>query len=126
MAVSLNTSGERRRGRRFPIQESVQYRLLDPHIAVHGTGRTLNFAAGGIQFTTSEELPVGSAVEVSVDWPATLDGGRLLKFVGIGRVVRSDRHRAAATIERHEFRTRSKVAPIRPDPVDGTRPLGAV
>jgi len=46
-------------------------------------------------------------VEVSVNWPARLDGICALQFVAMGRVVRADGDRAAVRIERYEFRTRS-------------------
>jgi hypothetical protein len=46
-------------------------------------------------------------VELSVNWPARLDGVCLLQFVATGRVVRSEAERAAVHIERYEFKTRS-------------------
>jgi len=52
-------------------------------------GKTLNIGSGGILFTTEETLPMGRQVEVSVNWPARLDGACPLQFVVVGRVVRS-------------------------------------
>jgi hypothetical protein len=51
-------------------------------------------------------LPVGRTVELSVNWPARLDGTCPLKFVAVGRVIRSEPHRAAVRIERYQFKTR--------------------
>jgi len=51
-------------------------------------------------------------VELSVNWPARLDGTCALQFVATGRVVRSELNRAAVRIERYEFKTRSN----RPNP----------
>jgi len=51
-------------------------------------------------------LRPGKRVEVSVNWPAQLEGGCPLKFVAVGRVVRAEDTRAAMHIEQHEFRTR--------------------
>jgi hypothetical protein len=45
-------------------------------------------------------------VELSVTWPALLEGKCPLQFVATGRVVRSENNRAAVKIERYEFRTR--------------------
>jgi hypothetical protein len=56
-------------------------------------------------------LPVGRSVELSVDWPAQLDGNCPLRFVAIGRVIRSEPKQAAVRIERYQFRTRGKTAP---------------
>jgi hypothetical protein len=74
---------------------------------VIGTGRTLNIGSGGVLFTTEEQLPLGRSVELSVNWPARLDGTCPLKFVAVGRVVRSEAEIAAVRIERYEFRTRA-------------------
>jgi hypothetical protein len=46
-------------------------------------------------------------VELSVNWPARLDGICPLQFVATGRVVRSEALSAAVRIERYEFKTRS-------------------
>jgi hypothetical protein len=97
----------RRAAVRFPVQEEVTYRLVHSKaLRVSGTGMTLNFASGGILFTTHEKLPVGRMVELSVNWPARLDGTCPLKFVATGRIVRSENDRAAVQIDRYEFRTR--------------------
>ena len=74
---------------------------------ISGSGTTLNIGSGGILFTTEDRLPVGRTVELSVNWPARLDGTCPLQFVATGRVVRSDQNRAAVRIERYEFKTRS-------------------
>jgi hypothetical protein len=58
-------------------------------------------------FTTEQQLPLGRTVELSVHWPAKLDGSCPLKFVAIGRVIRSEADIAAVRIERYEFRTRA-------------------
>jgi len=102
---------ERRGTSRFPMRESVRYRLMHSKTDfISGSGRTLNIGSGGILFTTEELLPVGRSVELSVDWPAQLDGNCPLKFVAIGRVVRSGPKQAAVRIERYEFKTRGRSA----------------
>jgi hypothetical protein len=73
---------------------------------VSGLGTTVNIGSGGILFTTEERLPLGRMVELSVNWPARLDGTCPLQFVATGRVVRSEPTRAAVRIERYEFKTR--------------------
>ena len=49
---------------------------------------------------------MGRLVEVAVDWPVRLDGDCPLRFVAVGRVVRSEATKAAVQIDRYEFRTR--------------------
>ena len=101
-------SPNRRRTSRFPLREDVRYRVVQSRSAkVSGCGTTLNIGSNGILFTTEDRLPVGRMVELSVNWPARLDGVCPLQFVATGRVVRSENLRAAVRIERYEFRTRS-------------------
>jgi hypothetical protein len=77
-------------------------------VKVGGCGITLDIGSGGILFTTEDRLPMGRMVELSVNWPARLDGVCPLQFVATGRVVRSDADTAAVRIERYEFKTRSQ------------------
>ena len=100
---------DRRSSSRFPVREEVVYRVLQPSRATPqqiGTGETLNIGSRGILFTTQERLQPGRTVEISVNWPARLDGTCPLKFVATGKVVRSDAGKAAVRIERYEFKTR--------------------
>jgi len=98
---------ERRGTSRFPLQEEVTYKVINGRAGkIIGTGRTLNIGSGGILFSTEERLPMGRTVELSVSWPARLDGTCPLKFVAIGRVVRSEFDQAVMRIERYQFKTR--------------------
>src|SRR5215471_19004957 len=98
---------ERRGTNRFPVREDVRYRVVHSKSNnITGSGTTLNIGSGGILFTTEESLPLGRTVELSVNWPARLDGTCPLQFVATGRVVRSEIDKAAVRIERYEFKTR--------------------
>lgn len=114
MSISTNKSAhvgalpERRGTSRFPVREDVRYRVVQSKSAnLTGSGITLNIGSGGVLFTTEDRLPIGRTVELSVNWPARLDGICPLQFVAIGRVVRSEEGRAAVRIDRYEFKTRS-------------------
>jgi hypothetical protein len=107
-AVHFGGVPERRANSRFPVQEEVSYRVIHSRSApVSGVGATLNIGSGGILFTTRERLPVGRTVELAVNWPAKLGGTCPLRFVAVGRVVRSEEDQAAVRIQRYEFKTRS-------------------
>jgi hypothetical protein len=111
--VSFAGGPERRESNRFPLQEEMQYRMLNLRAErVAGSGRTLDMSSSGILFTTEHRLQLGKQVEVSVSWPARLGGTCPLKFVAVGRVVRSEPHHAAVKIERYEFRTRGNGAAL--------------
>ena len=117
LEVSANLGGlmDRRGTIRFPVREELKYRVMQAKsIVASGTGHTLNICSGGLLFTTEEKIPLGRQVEISVNWPARLDGTCPLKFVAVGRVVRSENRQAAVRIERYEFKTRgvANVAPI--------------
>src|SRR5664280_2653817 len=106
--ANFGSTTDRRETSRFPVREEVRYRVLHARgLRASGVGKTLDIGSGGILFTTEERLPVGRLVEVSVNWPARLDGVCPLQFVATGRVIRSDVQRAAVRIERYEFKTRS-------------------
>ena len=104
----IGGSLDRRETSRFPVQEDVRYRVLQSKTGqVSGAGKTVDISSGGILFTTNEHLQPGRLIEISVNWPARLDGTCALQLVATGRVVRSDRDTAAVRIERYEFKTRS-------------------
>jgi hypothetical protein len=96
---------ERRGAQRFPICASVHYKVLGMRPTILRQGATVNISSAGIQFTTEDRIPIGCSVEVSVDWPATIDGCAL-SLLAWGEVVRSADDWAAMQIESHEFRTR--------------------
>jgi hypothetical protein len=96
---------ERRSSTRFPLTEDVTYRTQGKAILT-GAGKSVNIASGGLLFTTTSRLPLGRTVEVSVNWPALLDGSCPLKFIATGPVVRVEENCAAIRIDRYEFRTR--------------------
>lgn len=102
MYVSMT---DRRTNRRFPVREGLSYKLLDEKGSIGGTGETLNVGSGGVAFTTSGRLPVNAPVEISINWPARLNGTCALKLVVTGRVLRAEEGRAVVQIERHVFRT---------------------
>jgi hypothetical protein len=105
-----NTSDDRRRRQRFPIECELRYRLLDSrrHLPQQ-TGKTINMSSKGILFDAGCELPVGKRVELSIAWPAILNEKCRLKMVAVGRVVRAEQGKAAAQIQKHEFRTQGAV-----------------
>jgi hypothetical protein len=107
-SAQIGEIADRRGTIRFPVQEDLRYRIVKgKSLKIAGSGTTLNIGSRGILFTTQEKLPMGCMAEISVNWPARLDGTCPLQFVAQGRIVRSEDSRAAVKIERYEFRTRS-------------------
>jgi len=115
----LDPAVERRAAKRFAIEQEMLYKILDHRATApeSGAGKTLDISSGGVLFEAGQPLRSGKRVEVSVNWPAQLDGGCPLKFVAVGRVVRSDATRVAMHIEQYEFRTRrtKELPPMEPE-----------
>jgi c-di-GMP-binding flagellar brake protein YcgR len=98
---------ERRASTRLPIEQDVQYRVLNKREGdLEARGKTLNISSSGVLFTTEDILLPGRRVELSINWPAQLDQKCALKLVARGRVVRFENGTAAIEILQHEFRTR--------------------
>jgi len=99
-------SEDRRAKRRYPINLPVQYKIVKNYLVIGtGSGNSLDLSSGGIAFTTSEPLKIGSYLELSVSWPVLLNQSCPLKLVASGRVVRSDQRSTAIRMDRYEFRT---------------------
>src|SRR6266852_9546543 len=98
---------ERRSKIRYPIRLSVRYRGLGRMDGVVGVGQTLDLSSSGILVESphQQKVSVGSRLEVSVEWPIMLDGTSPLQVVILGRVVRSETSRFAASFPRYYFRT---------------------
>jgi hypothetical protein len=107
---------------RFDLEYGLLYRVLDSRQRLQTPGKTITISSKDILFEADPAPLVGKRVELSISWPALLDGRCRLKLVVFALIVRSNRGRVAAVIQRHEFRTQggSVQAPdIRP--VDAER-----
>jgi PilZ domain-containing protein len=99
-------SDDRRSKRRYPLELPVQYKIVKNYLVMGtGTGTSLDLSSGGIAFSTSTPLKIGSYLELSISWPVLLNQSCPLKLVASGRVVRSDQYRTAISLDRYEFRT---------------------
>jgi hypothetical protein len=99
---------ERRAKKRFTIERPVRYRFLyGASLGQVANGRALDASSNGILLETEQELRVGDPLELLIDWPAQLNGLVPLQLVTAGCVVRVSGTRAAVSIERYEFRTKS-------------------
>jgi hypothetical protein len=108
---------ECRSNTRFPLTLELRYNVSDRRgPGTTGSGRTIDLSSSGLSFTADRPLSIGQRLDVSIDWPALLNGGVQLQLILSGVVVRTDGNIAALRIQRHEFKTRSlgpKVVPPR-------------
>jgi len=105
-ASRMGGTTERRGTERFPIVRDLRYRVLTSRgTPQSGTGKTIDFSSTGVLFSAQAPLPPGRRVELSISWPAQLDGRCALKLVARGRVTRSHGSEVAIEIDKYEFRT---------------------
>jgi hypothetical protein len=103
--------GDRRDDRRYRMGLDLKWRLVRRRKVLDtGNGRTLDLSSRGVFFDAGRALPVGLNVEMSISWPALLHNVAPMQLMVLGRIVRSDGHRAAVHIVQHEFRTTGSLA----------------
>jgi hypothetical protein len=101
------TTLERRGSRRFSVELAVEYHsTLKRAPLLVGNGRTVNVSSSGVLFSASTEIPPGTDVRLSMDWPALLDGKWPLQMVIHGRIIRCESDRMAVQFMEYEFRTK--------------------
>ncbi len=90
----------------FPIVREVRYKVMNSKGAVEiGTGETISISSKGVLFNAQAPLPRGKRIELSINWPAQLDGKCGLRLVARGRIVRCEGTNVALRIDNYEFRT---------------------
>ena len=92
---------------RFAIDLELQCRRLRNGSVV--LGKSCDICSGGVRFASSETLAPATRVELSIDWPALLNGDCPLQLKVRGHVLRNDQHGTAIEIEHYEFRTRQNL-----------------
>jgi hypothetical protein len=98
------TGDGRRSHRRYPVDLGIRCRLETDRILL---GKIRDLSTGGVRFTSSEILALGTKVELSIDWPARLGHVRL-QLKCSGRVIRCDGQGTTVKIGRHEFHIRTQ------------------
>ena len=102
-----DSSLERRATTRFPLTLAVRYAVSGRRQPREmGSGRTIDLSSSGLCFIADWPLWPGQRLDVSIDWPALLDGGVQLQLMISGVVVRTNGTVTAMQIQRHEFKTR--------------------
>ena len=107
-ATATAYSSERRSCRRYPVGLNLRYKLTRNRVVLQeGSGKTRDFSDGGVffhPFHPAGDLPAGLDVELSIDWPAAIQGDSVVKVNVYGRTVRSSPDGIAVKISRCEVR----------------------
>jgi hypothetical protein len=79
----------RRSGHRFPIEVELSYLLVNGKTIVSaGQGRTVDISSSGVLFQSAHCVRPGTQIELSIAWPARIDGIARMQLRASGRTVR--------------------------------------
>ncbi len=96
---------ERRRSTRFGVQLTLRYRQSEKGVQHRwSSGVTRDMSRDGVAFKSNHVLPVGSHVELRIDWPIRQEAERPIDLQATGFVVWSDSGETAVRISSHRFR----------------------
>lgn len=96
----------------YPVTLDVRYKIFKHGLVVAaGSGHTVWIGSHQLVFTGDVGAGNGTAIEVSILWPAVLDGHVKLQLVIQGQVAAKDRNRITVHIEKYQFRTRAPALP---------------
>jgi PilZ domain len=113
--------GDRRIQQRYPVALELEYKVVAGGAVIGtGTGKTGNISSGGVLFLTEGQLTEGSAVELSIHWPAVSAATPLVELCMTGRIVRSDANGTAVEMRRYHFQQPGNTG------IDADQPLGCV
>ncbi len=95
----------RRTARRHDVKMPLQYRISEGKIASPWKcSQTIDMSVDAILIDTAKALPLGTKLELAIDWPGLYHGKPMVHLLVIGSVVRNDRRGTALRILNHEFR----------------------
>lgn len=99
-------AAERRRRARYTIALNARYRTVGRRKGrIAGIARTQNVSSGGVLLLSQHELPVGTRVDIAMEWPFLLNGATPLQLTARGTVVRCQARLLAVQLENVQFRT---------------------
>jgi hypothetical protein len=98
---------ERRADQRYPLTAEVAYRITgEPGRPKTGNGKTIDISRHSVLISIGESVPKGVQMELSIAWPARLDGTIALSFEVFGTTTHVRGECVAVRIHRYGFRTR--------------------
>lgn len=98
-------SADRRTSARFELRLPLRYRVSQGTETIwKGTGRTVDISRTGIRFHSSRPFPLGSHVELQIEWPIRYGDLFPMQLNLRGIVVRSDNKQVVLRNRTWEFR----------------------
>ncbi len=102
---------ERRARKRYEVRLAIRYRVSQRGtIARVGNGTTSEMSTDGLSFRTRKPLPIGSHIEMEIDWPMRYSDIYPMDLQCTGFIVRSEGGRTAVRLMSRKFRILSSPA----------------
>jgi hypothetical protein len=102
---------ERRSSNRYDVHLQIHYRVSQRGgIERNGTGTTYDMSSTGLRFRSRKPLPVGSHLEMVIEWPARYGDIYPINLHATGFVVRNESGRTAVRVTSRKFRVLSSPA----------------
>jgi PilZ domain-containing protein len=97
---------ERRSPLGFPVSAPLTYSVARSH----GRGTTCNISNEDVLVKIDEGLPVGSRIQLLIDWPARLNGNLRLQVAVEGSILRSTAEGTAVKILEYEYGVHPRIS----------------
>lgn len=91
----------------YPVSMQLRYKT-DGRIPRVGMGQTNQMSTNEVVFTADQSLDPGTKLEISIAWPALLNGRVALQLIVAGDVVASRESLTTVRIRKYHFRTRGR------------------
>lgn len=115
--MTAKAADDRRKSLRFGVHLSLRYRQSEKGIEHRwSNGITRDMSKDGVAFQSRQPLPVGSHVELRIDWPVKQEAVRPIDLQATGFVVWSDMRETAVRISSHKFRVHEAASAPLPMP----------
>jgi hypothetical protein len=114
MEASVENLADRRDNRRYQIRLPLQYRVSQKGAAPRsGSGTTCDLSTTGLSFRCRRALPVGTHIEMTVEWPPRYGDIYPIDLVITGFIVRSTGGKTGVRVSSRKFRVNAASVPYR-------------
>jgi len=114
MEASVENLADRRDNRRYEIRLPLHYRVSQKGAAPRsGSGTTCDLSTTGLSFRCRRALPVGTHIEMTVEWPPRYGDIYPIDLVITGFIVRSTGGKTGVRVSSRKFRVNAASVPYR-------------
>jgi hypothetical protein len=111
MEVCVDQLTDRRNNRRYDLRLPLHYRFAEKgSMPRTGSGTTCDMSTNGLSFRSRKALPVGTHIEMIVDWPPRYGDLYPIDLVMTGFIVRSTGGKTAVRVSSRKFRVNAAAA----------------